>query len=159
MRLKKILFLCVVFFATFPISWIMGVFTTPVLGLPIAFVLHSLGVYWVTVAGIAFVWSAILTSLFFTYIAWLIKPIKNDRNLIPIVVFFVALPVSLIISFFNPLSRLITSILINTRIGVPLAAYIPALSFTFLTALFFALISWFFVKSKKNSKVQTERER
>jgi len=133
---KKILILIGVFFATLPISYLITAFG------PQAIII------------------AVLTPLFFMFIAWhLIEPIENQKDLIPIVVFFATLPLSLIIYAFNPLSRLITDILISTRIGVLLAAYVPALLFTILTSLFFAFISWFFVKSKKNSKVQTEGEK
>jgi len=66
---KKILTLIGLFFATLPISYVINAFTR--FGLPISDALCHLGVYWVLAADIAYLSSTILTSFFFTFIAWL----------------------------------------------------------------------------------------
>lgn len=160
MERKKILILVGAFFATLPISYTINAYILlgGVLIVPVFILLRALSVevYWVTGASIAYISSTILTSLFFTLIAWLlIKSIKDQRKLIPIVVFFATLPVSLIITLFNPLARLLFDIL-RTRMGTGLVPSILVLSFTIVSSLLLAFLTWFLIKSKKNSKVQTE---
>lgn len=146
-----------VFLATLPISYLISAFIP--WGSLIAHALIGLGVYWVTAAEIAYISSTILTSVFFAFIAWLIiKPIENQKNLIPIVVFFATLPVSLIITLSNPLARLLFDIL-RTRMGTGLVPSILVLSFTIVPSLLLAFLTWFLIKSKKKSKNATEGEK
>jgi len=150
---KKILILIGIFFATLPISYIINAYILlgSALIVPVFIILRafSVEIYWVTGASIAYITSTILTSIFFTLIAWLlIKPIKNQKNLIPIVVFFAAIPASLIIIIFTPFPRLLFHNL-HTRIGAGLATLVLFLSFTVAPSLFLAFLAWFLVKRKR----------
>lgn len=76
---KRILILAVIFFATFPISYITTAFI-PQFGVRISGVLIRFGVHWVTAAHIAYLLLTILTSLFFTFIAWLFLKAKEKQE-------------------------------------------------------------------------------
>jgi hypothetical protein len=74
---KKILTLIGVFLVTLPISYITTAFI-PQIGVGISDAFIRLGVDWVTAAGIAYLLLTILTSLFFTLIAWLFLKAKEE---------------------------------------------------------------------------------
>jgi len=78
MQRKKILTLIAIFLATLPISYITTAFI-PQIGVRISDVLIRLGLYWVTAAGIAYLLLTILTSLFFSFIAWLFLKAKDEN--------------------------------------------------------------------------------
>lgn len=151
---KTILILIGIFLATLPISYIITAFVP--IGIGIFDILRILfGSNFRLLMDIAAGSAIVLTSLFFTFTIWLfIMNVGNLKYLIPIVVFFVSFPVWLIINAFNPLSILIADTL-RTRMGTGLVPSILLLSLTIVPSLLLAFLSWFLVKSKKNSKVQT----
>jgi len=67
-----------VFFATLPISMILNALFP--WGIRISDALVRLGVYWVDAAEIAYLLATILTSLFFTLIAWLFLSVEINSK-------------------------------------------------------------------------------
>jgi len=102
--------------------------------------------------------SIILTSLFITFVAWLfIKQTGNQKTSMLLLVFFITLPVSLILNLFNPITHLISNIFLPMIRDNVSAFLVPLCTLTILTSLFFTCIAWYFPKSRK-TQIITKRD-